>query len=60
MMGMAIGRGEMGLGSFRRLLNDRRFHNVPMYLETPKGKHRGQDWDAINLRTLRNLLATTT
>jgi deoxyribonuclease-4 len=51
-----IGRGEMGLGPFGRLLNDRRFRNVPMYLETPKGKENGVDLDAINLATLRGLV----
>jgi len=50
-----IGRGRMGLAPFRRLLNDRRFRKVPMYLETPKGKEKGVDLDAINLKTLRGL-----
>jgi len=26
-----------------------------MYLETPKGEHEGEQWDVINLRTLREL-----
>ncbi len=51
-----IGRGEMGLDPFRFLLGDRRFHNIPMYLETPKGKENGVDMDIVNLRTLRGLL----
>ncbi len=50
-----IGRGEMGLEPFRRLLRDRRFRRVPMYLETPKGREGGEDFDVINLRTLRSL-----
>jgi deoxyribonuclease-4 len=50
-----IGRGEMGLKPFRRLLADRRFRDVPMYLETPKGKEGGGDLDVINLRVLRGL-----
>jgi deoxyribonuclease-4 len=50
-----IGRGEMGKEPFRLLLNDRRFHKVPMYLETPKGQEKGKDLDTINLRTLRRL-----
>ncbi len=50
-----IGRGEMGLEPFRRLLADRRFRRIPMFLETPKGKQNGVDWDAINLRVLRGL-----
>ena len=51
-----VGRGEMGLASFRRLLNDRRFRKIPMYLETPKGQENGVDLDAINLKILRGLI----
>jgi deoxyribonuclease-4 len=50
-----IGRGHMGLEPFRLLLNDRRFRKIPMYLETPKGKN-GDDFDAVNLATLRGLI----
>jgi deoxyribonuclease-4 len=50
-----IGQGEMGLAPFARLLADRRFRGIPMYLETPKGKRYGVDWDEINLETLRKL-----
>ena len=53
-----IGKGEMGLGPFRHLLNDRRFRKVPKYLETPKGEEKGKDLDVINLRTLRRLITT--
>jgi deoxyribonuclease-4 len=52
-----IGRGLVGKEAFRLLVNDRRFRNVPMYLETPKGMEKGKDLDAINLRTLRRLIA---
>jgi len=52
-----IGKGEMGLGPFRYLLNDRRFRKVPMLLETPKGELNGKDLDVINLTTLRKLIA---
>jgi deoxyribonuclease-4 len=51
-----IGRGQIGIEAFRRLLRDPRFANVPMYLETPKGKEGDEELDAINLRTLRGLL----
>jgi deoxyribonuclease-4 len=51
-----IGRGMIGKEAFRLLLNDRRFRNVPMYLETPKGMEKGKDLDVINLRTLRRLI----
>lgn len=48
-----IGEGKLGLEPFRQLLRDRRFRDVPMYLETPKGRRDGEELDAINLRTLR-------
>jgi deoxyribonuclease-4 len=51
-----IGKGCLGLAPFRHLLNDRRFRKTPMYLETPKGRRRGVDWDVFNLRTLRKLV----
>lgn len=50
-----IGRGAIGLNAFRNLLRDPRFRLVPMYLETPKGEEDGENLDAINLRTLRQL-----
>ncbi|NOZ24177.1 MAG: deoxyribonuclease IV [Planctomycetes bacterium] len=49
-----IGRGKLGLNAFRHLLNDPRFANHPMYLETPKGK--SYYWDRRNLGTLRRLV----
>src|SRR5262245_3386540 len=51
-----IGRGQMGKEPFRHLLNDRRFRNIPMYLETPKGEEKGKDLDTINLQILRRLI----
>ena len=51
-----IGRGELGIGAFRLLLNDRRFRKTPMYLETPKGEKNGRSWDVINLQALRKLI----
>jgi deoxyribonuclease-4 len=53
-----IGRGHLGLEPFRLLLNDPRFRRHPMLLETPKGGENGQSLDALNLATLRGLLAT--
>jgi deoxyribonuclease-4 len=53
----AIGRGEIGLEAFRRLLNDRTWRRTPMYLETPKGEEDGVDLDVVNLNTLRGLIA---
>ncbi len=51
-----IGRGEMGLEPFRLLVNDRRFRNRPMILETPKEMGDETGMDAINLATLRGLM----
>ncbi len=54
-----IGLGEMGIEPFRFLMNDVRFSEVPMYLETPKGNDDdGVDWDQRNLTTLRDLIKT--
>ena len=50
-----IGKGKIGLEGFRLLLNDPRFRNHPMVLETPKGKDLKND--RKNLRTLRSLMA---
>lgn len=55
-----IGEGCLGLEPFRHVLNDARFAELPMYLETPKGERDGEDLDAINLRTLRSLLPGAT
>ncbi len=53
-----IGRGEIGLEAFERLLNDERFATLPFIIETPKGQTpEGEDWDRVNLSTLRSLLA---
>ena len=58
-----IGRGYLGLEPFRRIVNDRRFRDLPMLLETPKaeGKPTGpiaiDPLDEQNLNTLRELMA---
>jgi len=55
-----IGLGALGLEPFRLLVNDPRFAELPMYLETPKGtvEQNGDilNWDVVNLRTLKSLL----
>ncbi|HKI31102.1 MAG TPA: deoxyribonuclease IV [Gemmataceae bacterium] len=50
-----VGRGCLGLEPFRLLVNDPRFRDRPMILETPK-EEEGQDMDAINLAVLRGLV----
>jgi deoxyribonuclease-4 len=52
----AIGAGRMGLEPFRYLVNDPRFRDLPMILETPKGIEDGEDLDVRNLRVLRTLV----
>src|SRR5262249_18100712 len=47
-----IGRGCLGLEPVRLLVNDPRFRNRPMILETPKEG----GMDGVNLRTLRELV----
>jgi len=48
-----IGKGELGLTAFSHLVNDERFLDRPMILETPKGP--GMKEDIRNLRILRRL-----
>jgi deoxyribonuclease-4 len=48
-----IGKGELGLQAFSHLVNDERFFDRPMILETPKGPDMKED--IRNLRILRRL-----
>ena len=52
-----IGRGEIGLDGFAYIVNDSRFVDVPMILETPKedGDKPDVDMDEVNLAQLRAL-----
>lgn len=49
-----IGKGQLGLEAFRLLLNDPRFHGIPMVLETEKDPDMKHDRE--NLEVLRGLL----
>lgn len=49
-----IGKGELGLEPFRFLLNDPRFLDIPMTLETEKGPDLEEDRE--NLAVLRSLI----
>ncbi len=51
-----IGQGCIGLPGFRLLVNDPRFRNRPMVLETPKESPEIADMDPINLQALRGLM----
>jgi deoxyribonuclease-4 len=50
-----IGQGALGLEPFRLLVNDPRFRDLPMILETPKTDAQGNEMDPVNLRTLQTL-----
>ena len=52
-----IGEGCLGLEPFRHIVNDPRFVETPMYLETEKGVRDGVNLDAMNLATLQTLIA---
>jgi len=49
-----IGKGHIGVEAFRLLLNDQRFWDLPMCLETPKGPDSVEDRE--NLSLLRSLV----
>jgi deoxyribonuclease-4 len=57
-----IGKGHIGIDTFRRLVNDPRFAGMPMLIETEKSHKREgarlviDPFDEMNLRTLRGLL----
>ncbi len=51
-----IGEGEIGIEAFKFLMNDSRFADVSMILETPKGPKN--DMDIENLKRLRGLIET--
>ena len=53
-----IGQGCIGMDGFAHLLNDPRFQDHPMALETPKGEDLQEDID--NLKILRSLLGLKT
>lgn len=52
-----LGRGHIGLEPFRLLVNDRRFRDHLMILETPKEDGDNHDMDDVNLAVLRDLVA---
>ncbi len=58
--GFAEMRSE--IDGFRNLFADPRLGSLPGYLETEKGtdEESGEDWDAINLRVLRDLVPQST
>jgi deoxyribonuclease-4 len=51
-----LGEGYLGLEPFRLLVNDPRFRDRPMVLETPKEEGDNKNMDAVNLAVLRKLV----
>src|SRR5205814_675090 len=51
-----IGRGHLGLEPFRLLVNDPRFRNRAMVLETAKIEGENENMDSLNLQTLHGLI----
>lgn len=51
----ALGKGHVGLEAFRLLVNDPRFADRLMILETPKEEGDNDDMDSVNLGVLREL-----
>jgi deoxyribonuclease-4 len=49
-----IGKGLIGPEAFGRLLNDERFKDLPMVIETPKDPE--MKLDIMNLKALRDLI----
>jgi len=49
-----IGKGKIGKKGFEILLKDKRFFDIPMVLETPKGPEMEED--KINLKLLRSFI----
>lgn len=47
-----IGKGYIGFDGFRNMMNDQRFEDLPMVLETPEGEKRYAD----ELKTLRAMI----
>lgn len=52
-----VGKGFLGLEPFRLLVNDPRFADHPMFLETPKENDADEQMDPVNLAMLRSLVA---
>ncbi len=54
-----LGKGCLGLEPFSYLVNDRRFRDHAMILETPKEGENGEEMDPVNLQVLKDLLTNS-
>lgn len=53
-----LGHGSISLEGLKNIVADKRFKDIPMILETPKGDSpEGRPWDAVNLDKLREMAA---
>jgi deoxyribonuclease-4 len=52
-----LGQGCIGIEAFRLLVNDPRFAEIPMILETPKEDDEDKPMDPVNLGVLRDLIS---
>ncbi len=51
-----IGKGELGIDTFKKIMRDERLKDLPMIIETPKGTdENGNDLDIVNIGILRKL-----
>lgn len=51
-----IGKGNIGIAAFRRIMGQPEFRNLPMILETPKDGADELEMDVRNLETLRSAM----
>lgn len=50
-----IGKGQIGLEGFRRIMNEPRFNDLPMILETPIDEKSGESYEN-EIKILNNLI----
>lgn len=54
-----LGHGSITLEGLKNIVGDKRFKDIPMILETPKGDSPdGRPWDAVNFGKLREMAAS--
>lgn len=53
-----IGKGKIGLNAFRYIMNDPRFDNIPMVLETPASDSESSDIYSKEIELLYSLIET--
>ena len=51
-----IGKGHIGINAFRNIMNDDRFKDIPMVLETPLCEKRGEEIYKHEIKLLYSLI----